>query len=339
MDGEWAGLSPSEKREERFKRWLSPPGLTFTSPQAEQAYRERVTRFIKVFKLEEPDRVPCVLPAGLFAASYAGTNLGKVMYDYDELRRAWVKFLLDFEADTYTPPALVPPGRALEALDYRLYKWPGHGLPPDTFSYQAVEGEWMKPEEYDALIRDPSDYWLRTYLPRVFGAFKAFGQLSALTSVQEIDFTMSLLPFGMPDGQAGLQALMEAGRESLAWAGVVMEVSGQALAAGYPGMMGGIAKAPFDTLGDTLRHHGGHVPASGQAPRGHGPDNPAGHRKRHRLRQRFRRAGDHLCSAQGRRRFHVPQTIRDFLLAPAAPGGDGPDRRRHHAHLLRRGQL
>lgn len=247
MDGARAG-----KREERFKRWLSSPGVKFSSPKAEKTYKERVTRFIKAFKLEQPDRVPCILPAGFFAAFHAGTNLGKVMYDYDEMRRAWLKFLNEFEADTYTGPGFVPPGRALEALDYKLYKWPGHGLSANTLSYQAVEGEWMKPDEYDALIKDPSNFWLRTYLPRVFGAFKPFTQLPPWTSFEEIA-TMSLVPFGLPDVQAGFRALLKAGRESLKWMGVVMEVGGQALAAGYPGIMGGMAKAPFDTLGDTLR--------------------------------------------------------------------------------------
>jgi len=251
MPGDRTKLSPGKKREERFKRWLSP-GIKFSTPKAEKAYQERATRFIKVLKLEEPDRVPCILPAGLYAASHANTSLAKVMYDYKELSRAWVKFLFDFEGDTYTPPGLVPPGRALEALDYKLYKWPGHGLSPDTLSYQAVEGEWMKADEYDALIKDPSNFWLRTYLPRVFGAFKGFGQIPPITSFEEIA-TMSLVPFGLPEVQAGFRALLEAGRESLEWAAVVGEVSRHALAAGYPAIMGGFAKAPFDTLGDTLR--------------------------------------------------------------------------------------
>jgi hypothetical protein len=252
MAAEWAELSPGERREERFKRWLAPKNVKFDSPQARQAYRERVARFIKVFKLQEPDRVPCMLPAGFYAASHANTNLGKVMYDYDELRRAWLKFLNEFAGDTYTGPGLVPSGRALEALDYKLYKWPGHGLSPQTLSYQAVEGEWMKADEYDALIKDPSNFWLRTYLPRVFGAFKGFGLIPPLTTFEEIA-TMSLVPFGLPDVQAGFRALLKAGRESLKWYRVVREVSRRALAAGFPSMMGGIAKAPFDTLGDTLR--------------------------------------------------------------------------------------
>jgi hypothetical protein len=252
MKKAWAELSPDEKREERFKRWLSPPGVTFSSPQAEKVYKERVTRFTKAFQLKKPDRVPCILPAGLYAATYAGTNLHTVMYDSDELKRAWLKLLHDFEADTYTSPFLVPPGKALEAVDYKLYKWPGHGLSTKTLSYQAVEAEWMKADEYDALIKDPSDFWLRTYMPRVFGALKAFEQLPPLTSFEEIAIG-SFLPFGLPEVQVGFQALLEAGRETLRWMAVVGEVAGEALAAGYPGIMGGLAKAPFDTIGDTLR--------------------------------------------------------------------------------------
>jgi hypothetical protein len=253
MAKEWAELSPEEKREQRFQRWLSPPGITFASPQAEQLYKERVTRFIKAFTLQKPDRVPCILPSmGLYAAYYAGTNLATVMYDFDELKRAWRKYLYDFDADTYVPPALVPPGPALEAIGYKLYKWPGHGLAESVLSYQCVEGEYMKPEEYDALIRDPSDFWLRTYLPRVFGALKAFNNLPPWTAFQEI-VTGDFLPFANPEVQAGLNALMKAGMESLKWAAAVGEVAAEAISVGFPGVMSALAKAPFDTLGDTLR--------------------------------------------------------------------------------------
>jgi len=253
MEKAWAELSWEQKREERYKRWLSPPGIKFANPQAEKAYKERATRFYKAFTKQVPDRVPCMLPTGFYAASYAGTNLGTAMYDYDEMKRAWRKLLHDFaDADTYVPPALVPPGRSLEAIDYKLYKWPGHGLSKNTLSYQAVEGEWMKPDEYDALIRDPSDFWLRTYLPRVFGAFKAFSTLSPWTTFEEIPST-GFLPFGNPEVQAGFNAIMKAGSESLKWIMAVGEVAAEAMAMGFPGIMSGLAKAPFDTLGDTLR--------------------------------------------------------------------------------------
>jgi uroporphyrinogen-III decarboxylase len=255
MEKTWAELSPEEKREERFKQWLSPPGVSFPSPQVEKVYKERVTRFIRALKLQKPDRVPVILPAlGTYPAYYAGTDLRTVMYDYDKLKSAWLKFLHDFEKDmdTFTPPALVPPGKALEEVDYKLYKWPGHGIPSNTPSYQCVEGEWMKASEYDALIRDPSDFWLRTYLPRVFGAFKAFPMLPPMTSFEEIAI-QSFIAYGNPEVQAGFNALLKAGSESLKWLAVVGAVAAESTALGFPGIMAGLAKAPFDTLGDTLR--------------------------------------------------------------------------------------
>jgi hypothetical protein len=252
MTKEWAELSPAEKREERFKRWISPPGANFASPQSAKTYKERTTRLSKALELKEPDRVPVFLPAGFFAASYAGTNLHTVMYDYDEMKRAWLKFLKDFEGDTFMGPGLVPPGRSLEAVNYKLYKWPGHGLGDNVLSYQAVEGEYMKASEYDALIKDPTDFWLRFFLPRIFGACEGFRKIPSLMGFQEIA-CLSFVPFGLPDVQASFQALLEAGRESVKWLNVVTEVGEASMAAGFPSIFGGLAKAPFDTLGDTLR--------------------------------------------------------------------------------------
>jgi len=174
------------------------------------------------------------------------------MYDYGELRRAWLKFLREFDMDTYTPPSMVPPGKALEAVDYKLYKWPGHGLSLKASSYQCVEGEYMMADEYDALIKDPSNFWLRVYMPRVFGALEPFPKLPVFTSWQEI-VMMSFVPFGAPDVQAAFNALLEAGRESMKWMAAVADCRREALELGLPALSGGLAKAPFDTIGDTLR--------------------------------------------------------------------------------------
>ena len=98
----WSDLTPEQKREERFKKWLAAPGVKFNSPEAEKLYKERVSRFIKAIKLEEADRVPCMLPVGYFQAYYAGYDLKTVMYDYEKQRDAWRKFMKDFgDMDTF----------------------------------------------------------------------------------------------------------------------------------------------------------------------------------------------------------------------------------------------
>jgi hypothetical protein len=174
------------------------------------------------------------------------------MYDYDELRRAWLKFLQDFDMDSFIDPSLVFPGKVLDMIDYKLFKWPGHGLPADGPSYQFVEGEYMKPEEYDALIKDPSDFWLRTFLPRAVGAFAGFQKLGPMTPFVGIP-VWYITQFGDPDIRAALQALLDAGQEGAKWMVAVKEVSLAALSAGYPTVWGGMSGAPYDMIGDMLR--------------------------------------------------------------------------------------
>jgi uroporphyrinogen-III decarboxylase len=248
----WDKLTWQEKREERFKRWLNPPDANFVSQEAERLYKERVTRFIKAIKLEEPDRVPVMLPVEYYPAIYAGVNLKKVMYDYDELKRAWLKFLRDFDMDSFIPPSLVFPGRVLEILDYNIQKWPGHGLADDAPSHQFIEGEYMKAEEYDAFIRDPADYLLRYFLPRSNGALKSLSRLSPITPFVGIPVSYAA-NFGDPGIRDAYLKLLEAGQEAMKWITAVGEVGREAVSTGFPNIWGGMSGAPFDMVGDWLR--------------------------------------------------------------------------------------
>ena len=54
MEANWADLSPTKKREKRFEKWLSTKGMEFNNTEAEQKYKDTVTRYIKVINLEEP---------------------------------------------------------------------------------------------------------------------------------------------------------------------------------------------------------------------------------------------------------------------------------------------
>ena len=252
MDKKWEEMTWQEKREERFKRWLSLD-IKFNSPEAERLYKERVTRFIKVIKLEEPDRVPVALPSGFYPAYYAGYDLKTVMYDYDKLKEAYLKFIREFEMDSFTGPTLVFPGRALEITDHRLHKWPGHGLPDKSSIYQYVEQEYMHADEYDAFLDNPGDFWWRRFLPRTVGAFEPFQRLLPFNGVAGVA-VMSYAAFADPEVEAAMKTMIEAGKEVLKWQKVTDEVNRASLAAGFPNLRGGgMAGAPFDTIADMLR--------------------------------------------------------------------------------------
>jgi hypothetical protein len=251
MEKKWEELTPGEKREQRYEWWLNAD-VKFYTDRAKQNYHDRALRFINAYRLKEPDRVPVSLPVGNWPAYMAGTDLQTVIYDYDKLRNAWKQFHETFDPDIASTPGLVLSGRVYDILDYKLYSWPGHGLPKTATGYQFVEGEYMRDDEYDQLIKDPSDFWMRTYIPRVFGAFQSWQFLNPFTSILEAP-AFWFLPYMRPDLQASAQALIEVGKELTIWAGVQGEISQWAQASGYPVARAMLAKAPFDIIGDTLR--------------------------------------------------------------------------------------
>jgi len=252
-------LSPDEKQEALFQRWLSPKDpqgndLQFQSPEAEKLYKERITRIKDAIQLKKkPDRVPVAVIPSFYPAFYNGMTPQEMMYDYDKLHAAFRKFTLDFEADVHIGATAPGPGKFFEILDYKLYSWPGHGVSPEH-SYQCNEGEYMKADEYDALIQDPSGFFSNVYLPRVFGALEPFQMLPFLPGILEIyGVAFNFIPYGIPPVQAAYKALFEAGGEALQWAGVLGALNAELAGLGVPKLWGGFTKAPFDMIGDTLR--------------------------------------------------------------------------------------
>jgi hypothetical protein len=252
-------LSPDEKQEALFQKWLSPKDgegkdLKFQSPEAAKQYKERVTRIKDAIQLKKrPDRVPVVIAPSFFPVIYSGFTPRDVMYDYDKLATAFKKLALDFGADAHIGATMPGPGKAFEIMDYKLYSWPGHGVAPEH-SYQCNEGEYMKADEYDALIQDPSGYFMSVYLPRVFGALAPLPMLPFLPGILEMyGVALNFIPFGIPPVQAAFKALADAGAEALKWVGTLGAIDGELASVGYPEFWGGFTKAPFDTIGDTLR--------------------------------------------------------------------------------------
>ncbi len=251
---DWSALSPQEKRQKRFKWWLAAEGIKFESPDAEKAYKQRVKRFIDVYEVRQPDRVPVSIPIGNLPAYRANLTYHDVMYDAEKAVKAWAKFNVESGLDAFASPAGIPSGKVFEMIDLRIYNWPGHNLPIDASEYQYVEGEYMTVDEYDDLIRDPSDFWMRTYLPRVVGVYEPFRLMHPYTDFTEIVHVNGLLaPFARKEYRAALRKLMAASKEQERWSKILMKFGRRSVEMGYPAARGAFAKAPFDTIGDTLR--------------------------------------------------------------------------------------
>jgi hypothetical protein len=253
MSDNWNELSTEARQEAMFQQWLNPD-VKFVDKAAEKAYKERVTRIKDAIQLKkQPDRTPVFPIIGFFPGSNSGMTPRQAMYDYDKLYAAWKKYALDFSPDAHLGIAIPTPGKVFDILDYKLYSWPGHGV-PETVGYQFNEGEYMQAAEYDAFIEDPHYFFNSVYLPRICGALGGLKSLSNLANIQEMLFlSPNILSFGLPEVQAGYKKLFEAGAEALKWISYVGKFDGEMTSLGYPDFFGGFSKAPFDTLGDTLR--------------------------------------------------------------------------------------
>ncbi|MCB2189919.1 MAG: uroporphyrinogen decarboxylase [Deltaproteobacteria bacterium] len=247
-------MTGMEKQDAFLEKWASGEGIPFVSDEAKAAYKYRATLVKDALSLKKsPDRVP-VLPIVTFAPAMMGGISGKqAMYDADAAGKCYLDFALKYAPDGSGSPHLLSYGPALDALDYNLYKWPGHGV-ADDLSYQFVEKEYMKAEEFDDLIADPTDFLLRKWMPRTAGNLKGLSQMASVFNTIHLAFTAPfLVSLGAPDMQKALYALAEAGKTTFEWFQKLMPYMGQILAEGFPFYSGGATCAPFDVLSDSLR--------------------------------------------------------------------------------------
>jgi hypothetical protein len=250
----WNQLSPEEKRKLRLDHWEKSEGLEFVSPRAEANYRERIHRLRMAYDLETPDRIIADLSmaAGEYALRRKGLIGRDILYNHEKLFDPIVEFNNEFQPDTAVS-TFAYPGKIMDMLDLKTYVWAGQRL-PDNLVIQAVEGEYMMPDEYSDFIADPTAFWVRSYLPRKFGALGAMGMMPDFPRISEIvDVLTLVIPFGMPPVQEMLKRLMDAGNEAMKLLPIMGQIGGTLAASGFPSMGFTFVKAPFDFLSDTLR--------------------------------------------------------------------------------------
>jgi uroporphyrinogen-III decarboxylase len=253
----WSEMTWQERREERFKKWLAPTDVKFSSPEAAQKYKERATRMIKAIKMEIPDRVPVHITGGSIVAYNAGYTLKDVLYDYSKIKPAWTKWLQDYDQDSNDAPMFFS-ARVYEILDYKVNKWPGHGLPDTATLQNFVEKEYMQADEYDLFMKDPFDFGLRCFSPRTWGAFELLANIPSLSSYQGLPQRLMAMCLD-PAFQKLFKAIRKAGQEQVKFQKVIAECARISLEMGYPPLMGGVTLAPFDTIADMLRGTHGSV--------------------------------------------------------------------------------
>lgn len=199
------------------------------STETERLYQERLTRYVTAMDVGKPDKVPIRLNLSEVGAVYAGFELSQIYYDRAANSAAGAKVAAELGLDVAPGAPSLWWASMHDAVGARYLRWAGRELEPNT-QFQFVEGEYMLAEDYDAFTADPTRFILETYLPRIHADFAEPGSYRA--------------GLALIKGAWGLRTQLQDGAaDHERWAKEY----------GMPAASSGLGKAPFDTLGDTLR--------------------------------------------------------------------------------------
>jgi hypothetical protein len=232
---------------------MTAPPRTVQTPEAKTAYDARWQRVMDCVALKQPDRMPVSMFCSFWLAKYGGITNRQLMYDYEKTKEIGERAILEFEPDCHNPLlANVTIGPSLEALDFKQVNWPGHGV-ADNQPYQYLDREYMKPEEYDEFIFDPTGFYLSKYLPRIAGAFEGLEELPELPGLHYFRLVAGIRSFARPRVRAALERIIKAAEEVDRFVDHHKHFEQRMTALGYPMSFVTTSIAPYDFVADYFR--------------------------------------------------------------------------------------
>lgn len=219
---------------------------------AKQLRKEKEDRIHKTIRLEVPDRVPIICGMGYFPGKNAGVPSSAAYYDHETWFNAYKMTLRDFQADLIYPQ-MPSPGKAMEILELKTMRWPGHGV-DEYKGHQSIEIEAMNSEDWDEYLNDTGNYMLRKFMPRTSDKLAGLAKLPDLAGLmggggaQMLGMTMA-----DPDVSLAIETLMAYGKEARKHMEVSMKFSQMMQDMGHPTYFQGAAMPPFDMISHSLR--------------------------------------------------------------------------------------
>lgn len=202
----------------------------------ERKYAERLNRYVKAMRNEKPDRIPIRPFVAEFAAKYAGYTCQEVTHDYEKAFAAARKCAADFDWDAVVGNMVYVWTGLTQAIGLKYYAVPGIDVPANTgFQYMEPHEDqaFMKPDEYDQLIEDPTGFLFNVWLPRV---------------------STEVVPIGEPATYRNNLSFLKGGMAMLSYFGAFGTQNAQLRSeSGTVPAIAGILKAPFDIIADKLR--------------------------------------------------------------------------------------
>ncbi|HNR98335.1 MAG TPA: uroporphyrinogen decarboxylase family protein [Planctomycetota bacterium] len=204
--------------------------------EMEKLYQARLARYTTAMRNEKPDMVPIRPFVAEFTAKYAGYTCQEVTHDYEKAFDAACKCAAAFDWDAVVGNMVYVWTGLTQAIGLKYYAVPGVDISPDTgFQYREPPPDraFMRADEYDALIEDPTGFLLNVWLPRVSTDVVPIGAPATLrNNLSFLKGGMAMLNYFFGFGGQNQRLRTECGTVSA---------------------IAGILKAPMDILADKLR--------------------------------------------------------------------------------------
>lgn len=202
----------------------------------DKRYAERLKRYKTTMMNGKADRIPIRPFVAEFTAKYAGYTCQEVTHDYENAFAAARRCATDFDWDAVAGNMVYVWTGLSQAVGLKYYAIPGIDVPSNVgFQYRepSEDEAFMKADEYDQLIKDPTGFLFNVWLPRVSTEI-GNGDESGLyrNNLALLKGGMGMLNYFNAFGVQNKRLKEECG--------VVSAISG-------------ILKAPFDIIADKLR--------------------------------------------------------------------------------------
>jgi len=207
------------------------------SEEMEKLYAEKLERYVTAMQNKKPDRVPIRPFVAEFAPKYAGFTMQEATHDADKATEAVRICAKDFEWDAVVGNMIFVWTGMADAIGLKYYTMPGiDASPDDAFQYiepQNEEEAYMKADEYDHLIADPTEFLATVWMSRVTRDLDKIGEPNTYRSnMAWLKGGMAMLTYYQKLGEQGDLLKTECGTVSA---------------------IAGALKAPCDILADKLR--------------------------------------------------------------------------------------
>jgi hypothetical protein len=202
----------------------------------EEKYQIRLRRYITALNNRKPDMIPIRPFVAEFTGTHAGFDCQQLTQDYPQAFEAVIQSCKDYDWDSVVPNMVYVWTGITDAASARYYGVPGVNVPPNRgFQYvePPEEQAFMREDEYDRLIDDPTAFLYEVWFPRATRRIATAGTPSTYRNqVALVSSAMAMVQYFNAFGPQCARLRSEAG---------------------MPGAICGIFKAPLDILADKFR--------------------------------------------------------------------------------------